>query len=239
MDSQNSHSKLGKFFLRGDTTYIIGVSLLVVAFICVWLGWHSNYILYLVGFASAIAGFVLFFIGGAGRVGQEDIDKAVADKLWEFDKVLLEDIHIGRRISRHLKSVLISQYDYEGEGLMSKRGKDGEWRTTSHTALRLIFLKDAIVFVKMTVFPLADDSETDSSIREIAEYKYSALAGVEIIRDSVRLTDIARTHEVRRARLKITGADGQTLLLAQVGDGLDSDTLAGNINKSIRDGYAL
>lgn len=234
----NSNKKLEKFFYRKDTLYAVGVSLLVFAFVCVWLGWTYNYFIYLIGFAAAVVGFVLFFVGGAGRVVAEDIDKAAADKLWEFDKEIMEDVHIGRRLSRHLGGVLIEQYDYEGEGLLSKRGKDGAWRTNRKTAVRLLFLKDALVFVKMTVFPLVDDTAADSSIREVAEYKYSELAKAEIIRDTVKLNDVGHTYEVRRARLKITAADGRTVLFVQVSDGLDSDNLADSINKSIRDGFA-
>ena len=46
------------------------------------------------------------------------------------------------------------------------------------------------------------------------------------------------TYTVRRARLKLTTTDGRTVLLVQVGDDVDTDALADNINKLISGRYS-
>lgn len=230
-----SQKSLERFFSRNDTAYIIGTSLLVVAFFALLIGRLYSY---WIGFICAPIGLVMFFAGSIGRVGQEDIDKAVADLLWEFDKPLLEDVRLARRVAKHPGSVRISQYDYEGDRLLSKRGKDGAWRTSIHTAVTMMFLQDGIIFIKKTVFPLADNMTSDKSIKETAEYKFSDIAYAEIIRDSVRLKDIKHEYEVRRARLKIVGTDGRALLTVQLNDDLESDKLAENINKEVKLGHA-
>ncbi|MGI6166902.1 MAG: hypothetical protein ACOYIA_02030, partial [Eubacteriales bacterium] len=196
----------------------------------VWLAYDCSYILYIFGSIAAPAGLVMFILGSVGQVAPEDIDKVVSAKLWEYDKELLEDVRLAKRMLKHLKSASIAQYDYKGKDLKSKKCKDG-WRTSQYTAVKIFFLTDALKFIRKTVSVLYDDAEHNST--EVTEYQYSELAGAEIIRDTVTLKNLKSSYQVRRARLKLTAKDGRTLLFVQVSDDIDSDTLADNINRLI------
>jgi len=231
-----AQKKLEAFFFRNDSLYVFGGALLVVALFCVWIAFsYHAYFLYFFGSVAAPAGLVLFIAGSAGQVAPEDIDKIVSDKLWEFDNELLEDVRLAKRMSKRVRPASIAQYDYEGKDLKSKKCKDG-WRTSQYTAVKIFFLKDALKFIRKTVSVLNDDPEYNST--EVAEYPYSELAGAEIIRDTVKLQSMKHTYTVRRARLKLTTTDGRTVLLVQVGDDVDSDALADNINKLISGRYS-
>ncbi|NLW73504.1 MAG: hypothetical protein GX057_01215 [Clostridiales bacterium] len=231
-----TQKKLENFFTRNDSLYIFGGGLLAAALICVWLAYaYFAYILYIFGSIAAPAGLVMFILGSVGQVAPEDIDKAVSDKLWEYDKELLENVRLAKRMLKHLKPASIAHYDYEGKDLKSKKCKDG-WRTSQYTAVKIFFLADALKFVRKTVSVLYDDDE--HNITEVAEYQYSELAGAEILRDTVTLKSLKNSYQVRRARLKLTAKDGRTLLLVQVSDDIDSDTLADNINRLIAGGLS-
>ena len=226
-----SQKKIESFFTRSDSLYLFGGILLTVALFCVWIAFaYHAYLLYFFGSVAAPAGLVLFIVGSAGQVAPDDIDKIVRDKLWEFDKELLEDVRLAKRMSKHVKPASIALYDYEGKDLKSKKCKDG-WRTSQYTAVKIFFLSDALKFIRKTVSVLYDDAE--HNITEVAEYPYSELAGAEIICDTVKLQSLKNTYTVRRARLRLTAVDGRAVLLVQVGDDVDSDTLADNINKLI------
>ncbi len=233
----NSQKNLEKFFTRGDGMYIAGSALLVSGLLGIWIGYSFNFFVFVAGAILAPAGLLLFLIGSIGRIGQEDIDKAVADRLWNYDKVIMEDPQLGKRIALHHKSVSTGQFVFEGDNLMSKRGKDRAWRTSQYAALRILFLKDALVFIHKTVSILVDDVDGGSST-ERAEYKYTELESAEIVRDSVRLNDGKVSCEAKRARLKIKARDGRIVLFVQVNDDMSADQLADNINRLIKIGFA-
>jgi hypothetical protein len=232
----SNRKSLEKYFSLGDGMYACGSGLLVLGLFCVWMGRAFSFYLLISGIVMALLGLVLFFVGSIGRVGQEDIDKAVADRLWNFDRELIEDPFIGKRMSQHLMPVSITGYDYEGIGLKSRRGRDKAWRTSQYTAVKILFLRDALAFIRRTVSVLDDDSGACET--EKAEYRYSDLSSAEILRDRVTLHDMKRSFEVNRARLRITASDGSTALLVQVNDDIESDRLAENINKLIKNGSA-
>lgn len=233
----NSQKNLEKFFTRGDGMYIAGSALLVAGLLGIWIGSSFNFFVFVAGAVLAPAGLLLFLIGSIGRIGQDDIDKAVADRLWNYDKVIMEDPQLGKRTALHHKSVSTAHFVFEGKDLMSKRGKDGAWRTSLYTTLRILFLKDALVFIHKTISVLVDDVDGGSST-ERAEYKYTELESAEIIRDSVRLNDGKTSCEAKRARLKIKARDGRVILFIQVNDDMSADQLADNINRLIKIGSA-
>lgn len=224
--------KIEKFFSRSDIPYLIGAALLIISFFFIWLGWSYNYYMFIAGLACFAVGIALFLIGSIGRVGFEDVDKEVNDRLLDFGRDMAEDPHIIKRTVKHLAPTDIRQYDYEGEALESRRGRDNLWRTSQHSALRIIYMNDALIFTRRVFSLLTDYNE----ITPPKEYKYAELGGAEIVRDHVRLMSGKSRYEVKRARLRLTAADGSEILLTQVPDDLDADNLADQINKLIEHG---
>ncbi len=233
----NNQKQLEKFFTRNDGIYITGACLLVSGLFCIWIGSLYSAVLFYAGIASAPSGLLLFILGSIGRIGHEDIDKAVSDRLWLYDKTLIEDPRLGKRTSQRIKPVTLAHFEYEGDNLMSKKGKDGVWRTSRYSSVKLLFLNDAIIYIRKTFSLLVGDGDGGSEVAK-AEYKYTDLSHAEIIRDRVKLGTIKHPYETTRARLKITAKDGSIALFVQINDDIDSDHLADNINKFIKSGHA-
>ena len=228
------NKKLEKYFSLSDTTHLIGGVLLVAAFFFIWLGWAYNYWMFVIGVALFTVGLVMFITGSIGRIGAEDVDKARDDRLEGFCREQLEDVYLARRIAQHAEPVYVIQYDYEGEGLESRHGRDGVWRTSIVSAFRIFFLHDGIMVARQS-FSVLDD-KTD--LLPPTEYKFEQLGGAEIVRTQVRLKSGKNSFTVNRAELVITAKNGETVLRSQVADDMDADHLADTVNRLIQHGSA-
>ena len=228
------NKKLQNYFSLSDTTYLIGGVLLVVAFIFVWLGMSYNYWMFLIGAVLAVVGLAMFILGSIGRIGAEDIDKARDVRLENFAREQLEDVKLAKRMATHLEQPYIVQYDYEGEDLQSRHGRDGAWRTSVVSAFRIFFLHDALMLTRRSFSILTDYEEFTPA----TEYKYSELGGAAIERSTVKLMSGKNSFTVNRAVLVITDKDGNEILRAQVADDMDADHLADTINRTIEHGNA-
>ena len=128
-------------------------------------------------------------------------------------------------------SILISNYDYDIEGILSKRhatSSMSKWYTSSHTALRLLILTDGIAFTRKTVDIIEDTEEVQTG-----HYLYTDLDSAKITRQSVKLKELQREYTVTSARLIVRDTNGNIILSASVSDDMDSEHLAEQINKLI------
>ena len=228
------NKKLEKYFSLSDTTYLIGGVLLVAAFFFIWLGWAYNYWMFIIGVAVFLVGLVMFITGSIGRIGAEDIDKARDDRLENFCKAQLEDVQLAKRIAQHTEPAYVIQYDYDGEELESRRGRDGAWRTSIVSAFRIFFLHDGILVARHSFSILSDKND----LLPPTEYKFEQLEGAQIVRTQVRLKSGKNAFTVNRAELVITAKDGTVALRSQVADDMDADHLADTINRLIQHGSA-
>ena len=228
------NKKLQNYFSLSDTTYLVGGVLLVIAFIFVWLGMSYNYWMFLIGAVLAVVGLAMFILGSIGRIGAEDIDKARDVRLENFAREQLEDVYLARRMATHIEHPYIIQYDYEGEGLQSRHGRDGVWRTSIVSAFRLFFLRDALMLTRRSFSILTDYEEFTPA----TEYKYSELGGAAIERSTVKLMSGKNSFTVNRAVLVITDKDGKEIFRSQVADDMDADHLTDTINRTIQHGNA-
>ena len=226
--------KLENYFSLSDTTYLVGGVLLVVAFIFVWLGMSYNYWMFLIGAVLAVVGLAMFILGSIGRIGAEDIDKARDVRLESFAKEQLEDVYLARRMATHIEHPYVIQYDYIGEDLRSRHGRDGVWRTSVVSAFRMFFLHDALLILCHSFSILTDYEE----VTPATEYKYSDLGGATIERDTVKLKSGKNSFTVNHAVLVITDKDGKEIFRSQVADDMDADHLADTINRTIQHGNA-
>lgn len=229
------NKKLEKYFSLSDTTYLVGGVILVIAFFCLWLGGAYSYWMFLAGMVAAVVGLVMFIVGSIGRIGAEDIDKARDVRLENFCREQLEDVRLAKRMAQHIEPTYIVQYDRAGEGLESRRGRDGAWRTSIVSAFRIFYLHDAIVVARHS-FSVLDSFE---EILPATEYKYEDLQKAEVVRQQVKLKSGKNSYTVTRAELVITAKDGTVALRSQVGDDMDSDNIADTINRTIQHGSAV
>lgn len=228
------NKKLEKYFSLSDTTYLIGGVVLVVAIIFVWLGMAYNYWMYLIGALLTVVGLSMFILGSIGRIGAEDIDNARNVRLENFAREQLEDVYLARRMATHIEHPYVVQYDYEGEGLESRHGRDGVWRTSIVSAFRMFFLHDALLITRHSFSILTDYDEFTPA----TEYKYSELGSATVERSAVKLKSGKNSFTVNRAVLVITDKNGFEILRSQVADDMDADHLADTINRTILHGNA-
>lgn len=226
---------LDNYFSLSDTQYIVGLCGLVAGFVLLWLGWCYNYWMFIVGIAVIAVGLLLFILGSIGRISPDTVDAKRDLELESFGREQLEDVHLEKRLSAHVKPVYVVQYAFEGKDLKSRKSRDGVWRTSYVSAFRIFFTHDSMI-VLYRIFNLLDGSGESIPATQI---KYSDLASAEIVRDSVRLTSGKQSFSVNRARLRIKNTAGEDVLFAQLQNDMDADTLADTINRVIQHGGAV
>lgn len=227
-----SSKDLQKFYTKSTKTYSIGSALLIAGFFAVWMGTMYSFILFFLGAGMIIAGLVMFFSGSVGKLDAADIDKAVSDMLWEFDKDILEEPHYAKKMLPHTEnSLYLEHYDYDIPDILSKRyatSSSSKWYTSSFTALRMLLLTDGIAFIRKTVNPVLKSEDVQNGL-----YAYIELAQASIVREQIKLKDLTREYTVTSARLVILDNNGSTVLSVSVNDDMESDKLAEQLNKLI------
>lgn len=229
------NKRLEKYFSLSDTMYLVGGCLLVVAFFFIWLGLSYNYWMFIAGIPVFAVGLTMFIVGSIGRIGAEDIDRARDVRLENFSRELLEDVHLAKRMSEHMETSYVTQYDYVGEGIESRRGRDGVWRTSIVSAFRIFYLHDGLLINRLSFSVLGDGKEAHT----VCEYKFDQLDRAAIEQMQVRLASGKNTYTVNRAELVIYAKDGSEALRSQVPDDMDSEHIAESINRLIEHGEAL
>ena len=227
-----SAKDLKKFYTKSTSTYSIGAALLIVGFFSVWMGTMYSFLLFILGGALIVTGLVMFFAGSVGKIDAADIDKAVSDMLWEFDKDILEEPHYAKKMLPHTEnSLYLAHYDYDIEGILTKRHSTAgtsSWYTSSYTATRMLLLTDGIAFTRKTVNPILGTSDVQNE-----HLLYTELDKAEIVRQQLKLADLKREYTVTSARLVIRKADGSIILSISVNDDMESDNLAEHLTKLI------
>lgn len=227
-----SSKDLKKFYTKSTRTYSIGSALLIAGFFAIWMGTIYSFILFFLGAGIILAGLVMFFAGSVGKIDAADIDKAISDMLWEFDKDILEEPHYAKKMLPHTEnSIYLAHYDYDLPNVLSKRyatSSSSKWYTSSYTAVRMLLLTDGIALVRKTVDPILKTEDVQNG-----HYIYTDLEGAEIVRQQIKLSDLKREYTVTSARLVIRDNEGTTIFSTSVNDDMESDKLAEQLNKLI------
>ena len=209
------------YFKKNENMKLIGGGILIVGFICIWLGLGIFYVLSVM---LVPAGFVMFIVGSGGRASESEVDDYISRGMEKLEVELSEDKHYRKRILDHIPPRNLEGYLYD-DGVMLKKAKDSSIRSSTYTKAIIYVLADELYIVRRTISIISNDKTN-----ETIEIPYETLANVEIIRQRGTKKDGKKSFLVKETFIKITYGDDQTFI-TPIHDDITSDEFAEQILK--------
>lgn len=160
-----------RYFTVSDMPFYVGLITAVAGALFFFL-YYSTYflpfivyrIMYFAMFPLVIAGIGIIIYSRFGRSSDETIDETVAlrekglgDDIWEAPAT-------ERKKLRSIQPLSTGSYDLAPrDGLLIRQGKDGKWRSTFYTAVRVMCTTDNVI-VCSRQFSLTDDTDRLDSV---------------------------------------------------------------------------
>lgn len=220
-----------RYFRQKDILRPIGAVLLPVGLLVLYFGW--SYFSYIFGAIAAPAGLVLFIIGGAKHISDNDMAEQVEHALLDYDKSVTDMAGYERVVLKQPAPAELSAYSFGDEARYFKRGKNGTPISDRYTRTHIFYTKDSLLVVGRTL-SLAELGEADGAgVTDFSEHL--ALSGIrsaalEQREASVTLTNTGKTLAVRWYELVLTGDEGELLRVPAAND-MDVSNLCDDLNR--------
>ena len=190
------------YFKRNYTQAIIGAVILVIGFLCFWVGFSFYYVaLYVIGAILTISGLIIFLVGTFKRISDERIERSMDFKLAGQDIEIDCDRSYRLKLLENSKEIVIEGYRFH-EGVMIKRLVSAELRTSEFSRSKIRILKDRIYILNREISLISD-----RIVNNVYEPTFDKIVSIEIVRDRMELTFDKKTYVAKPCLLVITTKD--------------------------------
>lgn len=212
------------YFMKNDRLKTFGMIMVIV---CVALAVFGNYYLLVIGGTLLPVGIVLFYLGTSSKASDADLDAFLAQKREQWQVAPEEDRHYAKRIQNRFEPQTVQGHEYR-QGLMLKKAKNGNLRSSEYTFTHVIFLTDALYCAVRTV-TLTDENPQD----RVREIPYDTIQSAELLHTQTTLTFGNQTFAAKVTELAIACED--TAFRCPVADDMNSEELIQKIQKAVRE----
>ena len=215
------------YFTKTDRIKSIGIGILVLGCILAMVGWYFNYYFLMIGSTLLPVGIVVFYLGVSGRATDTDLDAILAQEAerWQIDPE--EDRRYAKRIWKRFEALTVAGYEYR-DGVMLKKAKNGNLRSSEYTLTRVVFLTDAL-YCAVHTMSLVGEHPQD----RVQESPYDAIRSVELLHSQANIAFGDQIFAAKPTELAI--AYGDTVFRCPVTDDMNSEELIQKIQKAIRE----
>lgn len=229
MNEQPKISKQEKesinYFVKNDTLKFVGAGLLIAGLLCMWLGFRLGIVGWILAIIGTPTGIVLFFVGGAGRANDADMESVITQKMAGLEIGIDNEKHYQLKLLKHLKEITIEGYKFY-DGVMLKKLKDGSLRTPDFTRSIVKILKDSLYIVSRDISLIYDDV-----VNTTYEISYDSIKSIEIEREQKRVVFNNNTYFTKPCYLHIVY--DETEIRLPIVDAITSDELVDNIKRQM------
>ncbi len=219
------------YFRQKDILRPIGAVLLPVGLLVLYFGW--SYISYILGAIAVPAGLVLFIVGGAKYVSDNDVAEQMDHAMLDYDKSITDMVGYDRVVLKQPAPFEISAYSFGGEAKYFKRGKNSTPISDRYTRTHIFYTKDTLMVVGRSI-SLTELSEADGAgITDFSEHL--SISGItsavlEQYETPVTLTNTGKTITVKWCELVLAGNEGELLRVPCKND-MDASNFVDDINR--------
>ncbi len=221
------------YFRQKDILRPIGAVLLPVGLLVLYFGY--GYISYILGALAVPVGLVLFIVGGAKYISDNDVAEQLDHAMLDYDKSVTDMVGYERVVLKQPAPFEISAYSFGSEAVYFKKGKNGTPVSDRYTRAHVFFTKDTVILVGRSV-SLSELSETEGmGITDFAHHlSFAGLvsAGLEQYETSVTLTNTGKPMTVKWCELVLTGEEGELLRIPCRND-MDVSNFVDDVNRRI------
>lgn len=202
------YSRNTKYFKSSDTLFYVGLPILVIGAIFVLLGWFFYIYMFdyqlMIGLVMAIGGMLLAFVPRWTRANEEDLEGIAASLKKDYGDATAARFGFATGISATSVATVIGGFDFEGEGILAKKGRtDGKYRSSVYTFGAFLISSKGELFAAKKSVSLVESSETE----ETYEIALSSIDGAEVRCETKAL----HGESVKCHRLVIT-VDGKDVI---------------------------
>lgn len=221
------------YFRQKDILRPVGAVLLPVGLLVLYFGY--SYISYILGALAVPVGLVLFIVGGAKHISDNDVAEQMDHAMLDYDKSVTEMVGYERVVLKQPAPFEISAYSFGGEAAYFKRGKNGTPVSDRYTRTHVFYTKDSVILVGRSV-SLTELSEEDGA--GIADFSHHlpltaiTSAALEQYETPVTLTNTGKAITVKWCELVLTGEDGELLRIPCRND-MDVSNFVDDVNRRI------
>ena len=225
MNNESTYKKFINYFTKWEGAAGTGTGLLLVSFLCMWLGWAYSFLLFILSFPCLIGGIGFFFYGNIGRVSGEEIQNVIdrTAQTITFPE-LEEDSHLRKRTPKTYEDQLFQGYSMH-QGVYVKKLKNASLCSSEYDVAKMVELNDAF-YVKALRFSLISD---EKELR-IYDVPFASIEQIEVVRDRVSITSGKNRFLAKTCHIVFTYDGGKQMILP-ANDDIYTDEYVENLKR--------
>ena len=207
MDEQN-YKKFINYFTKWEGAAATGTGLLLISFLCMWLGWAYSFFLFIISFPCLIAGIGFFLYGNIGRISGDEIQNVIdrTAQTITFPE-LEEDSHLRKRTPKTYEEQLFSGYSMR-QGVYVKKLSNASLRSSEYDVAKMVELNDAFYIKTLRFSLISDEKET-----AVYDVPFASIEQIEVVRERFSLTSGKNRFLAKTCHLVFTYDGGKQVLL--------------------------
>jgi hypothetical protein len=206
------------YFRQKDILRPIGAVLLPVGLVVVYLTWG---ILFILGALASVAGLVMFIVGGAKYVSDNDVAEQIDHAMQDYDRSVTDMAGYERIVLKQPAPLEITAYSFGEDAKYFKRGKNSTPISDRLTRTHIFYTKDTMLVVGRTLSLTELNEATGEGITDFEEQLLLTgitSASLENYETTVTLTNTEKPLTVKWCELVLMGAEGELLRIPAKND---------------------
>ena len=227
MNNESTYKKFINYFTKWEGAAGTGTGLLLVSFLCMWLGWAYSFLLFILSFPCLIGGIGFFFYGNIGRVSGEEIQNVIdrTAQTITFPE-LEEDSHLRKRTPKTYEEQIQIFTGYSmRQGVYVKKLSNASLRSSEYDVAKMVELNDAFYIKTLRFSLISDEKET-----AVYDVPFASLEQIEVVRERFSLTSGKNRFLAKTCHLVFTYDGGKQVLLP-ANDDIYTDEYAENLKR--------
>ena len=206
------------YFRQKDILRPIGAVLLPVGLVVVYFTWG---ILFILGALASVAGLVMFIVGGAKYVSDNDVAEQIDHAMQDYDRSVTDMAGYERIVLKQPAPLEITAYSFGEDAKYFKRGKNSTPISDRLTRTHIFYTKDTLLVVGRTLSLTELNEATGEGITDFEEQLLLTgitSASLENYETTVTLTNTEKPLTVKWCELVLMGAEGELLRIPAKND---------------------
>jgi hypothetical protein len=206
------------YFRQKDILRPIGAVLLPVGLVVVYLTWG---ILFILGALASVAGLVMFIVGGAKYISDNDVAEQIDHAMQDYDRSVTDMAGYERIVLKQPAPLEITAYSFGEDAKYFKRGKNSTPISDRLTRTHIFYTKDTLLVVGRTLSLTELNEATGEGITDFEEQLLLTgitSASLENYETTVTLTNTEKPLTVKWCELVLMGAEGELLRIPAKND---------------------
>lgn len=217
------------YFRQKDILRPIGAVLLPVGLVVVYFTWG---ILFILGALASVAGLVMFIVGGAKYISDNDVAEQIDHAMQDYDRPVTDMPGYERVVLKQPAPFEITAYSFGEDAKYFKRGKNSTPVSDRLTRTHIFYTKDTLLVVGRTLSLAELNEATGEGVTDFEEQLLLTgitSASLETYETTVTLTNTGKPLTVKWCELVLMGAEGELLRIPAKND-MDAAGLVEDIN---------